>query len=155
MKTTSALARRLAKYSLFLLMASIANEAMARANDPAFLYGRTLKNTASVCGSCHSGGTTVTITGASALNKGQASTYTVTATKAGVADGTKMGVAVAASDTPSVLTVVPGMPTVAQSGASDNEIIHASSVGALRTTTGNSATYTFTYTMPAGAATQW
>ncbi|QJR16529.1 choice-of-anchor V domain-containing protein [Usitatibacter palustris] len=116
------------------------------------VIGTTNKSGGSGCNGCHgaAGGNmaSVAITGPASLTAGQAGTYTVTATQVTGSAGVKMGVNVAASDSPTPLSVFAGMPT----GLSSGEIHHNSAVGALRTTSGGTATYQFTYTMPAAAA---
>ena len=102
------------------------------------------------CSTCH-GATadatmTVAVTGPTMLTAGSIGTYTITATKSGVANGTKMGFDLRVSD--GTLSVVAGQSTALTSG----EVTHSASVGALATTTSNSASYSFKYTMPANAA---
>ena len=116
--------------------------------------GLTLKSGPSTtgCGGCHNGladpGIQVTISGPTLLNAGQVGTYSVTATKASVPDGTRMGVDIAASDA-GVLSSIGGQATVLLNG----EVVHSTSNGtvALRATQKGSANYNFLYTMPAGA----
>ena len=103
------------------------------------------------CNSCHSSqdaGLSVVISGSNALNAGQASTYTITSTKSGVANGTKMGIDVAASDSPTPLSAVGGQCT----NVASNEITHNQNLCALHTTTSGSTFYQFNFTMPAAAA---
>ena len=61
-----------------------------------------------------------------------------------------MGMARAASPPPTALSVVAGMPTVLD--AASGEVIHSTSEGALRTTTGGTASYDVRFTRPADAA---
>jgi hypothetical protein len=141
---------RNAALKIIIAVCLMGGEAAAFSNSPGSLTGRTTRDTSAGCagGGCHGAttGVTVTISGPTTLNAGQLGTYTLTASKAALADGTKMGMVAASSD--GTLANSAGMPTVLQG----NEIIHAASAGALRTTTSSAATYTFTYTMPGGAA---
>jgi hypothetical protein len=118
--------------------------------------GVTLKSGGAGCAGCH-GATadvtvTVTITGPTALNASQAGIYTITANRpTGTTNGvTKMGFDVAASDAPTPLSVIAGQSSLLNGG--NGEITHNLATGALHTTTGGTASYTFTYTMPAAAA---
>src|SRR3954471_10769200 len=112
------------------------------------LSGVTLRDSGTGCAPCHATDTSmaVTITGPAALNASQFATYTVTALKTSAAH---MGVDIASSDT-NALSLVAGQPTVLI-GANGNEITHSSAAGALPTAAGGSASYQFTFTMPAGA----
>jgi hypothetical protein len=138
----------LALTAMFLV--AVQEEAHGYANSPASLTGRTNKSGGAGCASCHGasadGTITVVISGPTALNKGQLGLYTVTASKSGIADATKMGLAVASSDSNPLTTVT------ANTVITSEEMIHASGGGALNTTSGGSASYQFNYTMPAGAA---
>ena len=88
----------------------------------------------------------VAVTGPTTLTAGSIGTYTITATKSGIANSTKMGFDLRVSD--GALSVVAGQSTALTSG----EITHSAIVGALATTLSNSASYSFKYTMPANAA---
>ncbi len=117
---------------------------------PDFLAGRTLKHGGVGCTGCHTGpdpATTITLAGPSVLGRGESAVYTVTASRAGVPNGSRMGAVIAASDSPSPLSVSPGEPMVLTAG----EIVHSTGAGALRTTTNGSGSYAFVYTMPADA----
>ncbi|MEO8383665.1 MAG: choice-of-anchor V domain-containing protein, partial [Betaproteobacteria bacterium] len=108
------------------------------------------KATGAGCSGCHGasadGTLSVVITGPATLTAGSLGTYTITATKSGIANATKMGFDLIASD--GTLSIVAGQSTA----LTGSEITHSASVGALATTTSNSANYTFKYTMPAAAA---
>ena len=125
----------LALAAIFLIAAQ--QEAHAYSNNPSLITGQTNKSGGAGCSGCHGAvnGVSVTITGPTALNKGQLGVYTITASKTGIADGTKMGLAVAASDSNPLTTVYAN--TVIQT----EEMIHASGGGALFTTSGGSASY--------------
>src|SRR5688572_21494193 len=72
--------------------------------------GQTAKTGGSACQGCHgNSGTTVVISGASPINKGATSTYTVTLTRA-TAPTQPAGVDIAATDG-ATLGLVGGMPT--------------------------------------------
>jgi hypothetical protein len=121
--------------------------------------GLTIKpgNTSTGCGGCHGSAVdmaiTVSISGPTALDAGQSATYTVTAGKPGVTNGTKMGIDVATSDPSGALSNAPSMPTrVNLSINGTGDIVHTTAAGALRTTSAGTADYQFVYTMPAGAA---
>jgi hypothetical protein len=90
----------------------------------------------------------VAITGPASLAPSAAGTYTITANQVSAAAGVKMGFDIAASDSPTPLTAIAGQSSIVSAG----EIIHNLATGALHTTSaGGSASYTFTYTMPAAA----
>jgi Arc/MetJ family transcription regulator len=112
--------------------------------------GRTNLSGGTGCAGCHGASAdatiNVSITGPSALFPGQRGTYNVAVARAS-AEGSKVGIDVAASDAGS-LSVVPGEPTA----PSGNEITHSAAVGALRTISSGSTSYSFYYTMPASAA---
>jgi hypothetical protein len=116
------------------------------------VVSRTLKpgSVAASCGECHGASpgnvASVVITGPTTLLAGGAGVYTVTANQTAAAAGIKMGMDVAADDAASLSAT--GAQTVLQGG----EITHTGPNGSLHVTAGGSANYTFTYTMPAGAA---
>jgi len=94
-------------------------------------------------------GLTVTISGPALLNADQVGTYTVVATKAGVPEGTRMGLDVATSDT-GALRSIGGQSTELLAG----EVVHSMANPPFelqKTTIQGSATYSFLYRMPAGA----
>jgi hypothetical protein len=117
------------------------------------IAGRTNLSGGAGCtgGGCHSdqaadGGMLVTISGPTSLLAGAVGNYTVTSTKASLGSGVKMGVNIATNS-----------GTLSESAAnliiSGSEIIHNQPSGALNlTNAGGSASYSFSYTMPAGAA---
>ena len=127
---------------------------------PSLIKGLTKKNGGAGCAGCHGAADpnmAVTIAGPSYLAPGVAATYTATNTKSGVADGTRMGVAVAADYGPASITPLSIQPSqtnlVVDETITNGEVIHSKPVsGSLNTTTGGSASYQFTYTMPAAAA---
>ena len=153
----------LAAWALLGFLGILSPDAAAYSNSPTSISGLTLKSGSSTgCSGCHGAadipnsppgniGITVAITGPGsppyALSASQSATFTVTATKSGLASGV-MGVAVAATDTTS-LSVFGTEPTTLYLG----EIIHNSAAGngPLKTVSGGTANYKFTFTMPAGA----
>ena len=116
------------------------------------ITGLTNKTPGASCGSCHGaqGGNmaSVVITGPASLAPSATGTYTITANQVSVSNGVKMGFDVAVSDSPSTLASIGGQPTTLSGG----EVVHHLPNGALRTTNAGSASYTFNYMMPAGAA---
>lgn len=114
------------------------------------IAGRT--NGGGGCATCHGAavdtGIAVAISGPATRTAGQLGTYTITATKSGLINGLKMGFNVSASD--GALSVVAGQST----SLVGSEITHNVGIGALATTAGGtgSASYSFNYTVPAGAA---
>lgn len=131
----------------------------AKEATPSLIKGLTKKNSGAGCVACHGAADAtmaVTIAGPSYLGPGVAATYTVTNTKSGVADGTRMGVAVAADYGPASTTPLSIQASqtnlVVNETITNGEVIHSKPVsGSLNTTTGGSASYQFTYTMPAAA----
>ena len=127
---------------------------------PGLIKGLTKKNGGAGCVACHGAADAtmaVTIAGPSYLAPGVAATYTVNNTKSGVADGTRMGVAVAADYGPATTTPLSIQPSqtnlVVDETITNGEVIHSKPVsGSLNTTTNGSASYQFTYTMPAAVA---
>ena len=90
----------------------------------------------------------VVIGGPAILAPGAIGGYTVTSTKAVLGMGSKMGVNIASTE---------GGATLAENAAnlivSGGEIVHSQTAGVLNTTGANgSASYSFTYTMPAAAS---
>ncbi|HUR57187.1 MAG TPA: Ig-like domain repeat protein, partial [Opitutaceae bacterium] len=103
------------------------------------------------CITCHgpggvAGGVAVAISGPAGLNPNQLGVYTVTAT---ITSAGRMGVAIAASDAGTPLSVPVGQRLALQAGT--GELIHDANLGALPTAGSGSASYTFNYTMPSGA----
>ena len=141
------------------MMAATAMVAIAIASMPSHaitqgVFNATLKpgSSAGGCGaSCHNpqGGTvaSVTIAGPATLDAGATGIYTVTATQTAPVANVKMGVNVAASD--GALGNSTGQQTQLQNG----EITHTGPNASLPVTTaGGVASYNFSYTMPAAAA---
>ena len=132
----------------------------AKESTPSLIKGLTIKNSGAGCVACHGAvdaTMAVAIAGPSYLAPGVAATYTVTNTKSGVADGTRMGVAVAADYGPASTTPLSIQPSqtnlVVDETITNGEVIHSKPVtGSLNTTTGGSASYQFTYTMPVATA---
>ena len=111
------------------------------------ITGRTLKSGAALgCGSCHSPNKTlvVSISGLSSLTVGTSSTYTVTVS--GGAASTNIGVDIAASDAGSLSESATNLKVLS------DEITHTTAIDPLNTTNASgTGSYSFTYTMPAGA----
>ena len=131
----------------------------AKESAPGIIKGLTNKNGGAGCAACHGARDAtmaVTIAGPSYLAPGAAATYTVTNTKSGVLDGTRMGMAVAASYGPATttpLSIQAGQTNlVVDEVITNGEVIHSAAGGALKTTLSGTASYQFTYTMPAAAA---
>lgn len=141
------IATQFAVVMLLLIMAGAPFRAYASASG---VPGKT--NGGGGCTNCHGlsvdAGIDVAVSGPTTRTAGQLGTYTITATKSGIANGLRMGFDVSASD--GALSVVAGQST----SLVGSEITHNVSVGALATTAGGtgSASYTFNYTVPAGAA---
>ena len=142
---------------VLMLLALLASaSASARSNFPSAISGLGARDSGTGCAACHSVtvGSTISVTitpnsGLSTLAPGAAGIYTVTA-NTNLASNLRMGVLIAAGD---------AAPTPLSGGAplssfsATRELIHDATLGALPTTDANGdATYTFTYTMPAGAA---
>jgi hypothetical protein len=131
-------------------LATIPAEALAWSTG---ITGVTHKSVGSGCVGCHGAAPdpliSVAITGPATLVAGQAGTYTVTSTRSGIANGTRMGVDIAASDAPTPLSIGAD-PDIYLDGAS-GELTHVSAAAA-HLTAGSSASYQFTYTMPAAAS---
>jgi hypothetical protein len=115
------------------------------------MVDRTNIGTSPGCAACHGGpvdgGLSVAISGPAALNPGQSGTYTLTSTKPGVADGTRMGLNIASSERTGLSPIAGQCTAVDQ-----NELKHDAFVCPLKETTGGAASVSFMYTMPAGAA---
>ena len=149
--------RPAASVAAILLLASTfaaIPDAGAYSNQPSLLAGRTdrVGSTGAGCtgGGCHgSGGLTVTISGPRSLNPGERGVYTVSAST-GSPNAARMGVAIATDDAGTALSIPFGQPLSVQGGGS--ELIHDAFLGALPTAASGSASYTFNYTMPPGAA---
>jgi alpha-tubulin suppressor-like RCC1 family protein len=117
------------------------------------IAGRTNRDGGLGCANsaCHGnqaadGGMSVIISGPTSLLPGAVGNYTVTSTRATIGAGVLMGVNIAASDG----TLTEGLPNLIISG---NEIVHSDVSSPLNTTNaGGSASYSFSYTMPSGAA---
>ena len=120
------------------------------------LTGRTDKSGGAGCsgGGCHGdqvqdGATmSVLISGPDFLAPGANGSYTVTATKASLGAGARMGVNIASTE---------GGVSLSESAAnlvvSGGEIVHSAPTGTLNITDGNgTAAYAFSYTMPAAAS---
>ena len=150
-------ARRWISAATFLvaLIGAAFGEALAYSNNPAGITGRTNRDGGAGCAGCHGSSSSVfalTITGPSSLTAGQTAAYTFTVTRTDAfpfPDGNVMGLAVASSDSGTPLSVFSGEP---MSVVGVGEVIHSSGVGALHTTSGNSANYKVNYTMPAAAS---
>ena len=149
--------------ALIAMLAVFQQEAVA--NGALGPTGKTLGATGAGCtaaSGCHFNQTaTVTISGASTLNPGQSSVYTVTATNVTQTSTLSMGMDVATKETTGsngngTLSITPSANLYAPS---TTELVHctlASSpfacVGPLNKTDAlGKASYTFTFTMPAGA----
>lgn len=131
-----------------IVVALLPSLVAAYSSNPAALTGRTNRDGGTGCASCHAldPGVNVMISGPTSLSAGASATYTVTAMKAGVGSGTNMGMAAAADDAGSLSESAANLVVV------NGEVIHDSSGGALnQTDAGGSASYSFTFTMPAGA----
>ena len=146
MQRGSTFAARMAVVVLLLSMVGTPFRAHAVSSG---ISGRT--NGGSGCATCHGSfvdtGIAVAVSGPATRTAGQSGTYTITATKSAIANGLKMGFNVSASD--GALSVVAGQST----SLVGSEITHNVGVGALAVTAGGtgSASYTFNYTVPAGA----
>ena len=115
------------------------------------LVDRTNIGTSPGCATCHGGPTdsslAVTISGPAELSPGQSGIYTLTSTRPGVADGTRMGLNIASSERNGLA------PVAGQCTEIDGvELKHNAFVCPLKETTGGTASVTFSYTMPIGAA---
>ncbi|MEO8101206.1 MAG: choice-of-anchor V domain-containing protein [Betaproteobacteria bacterium] len=147
MQWRSIIAAHMAVVMLLLIMGGTPFRAYALSTG---IPGKT--NGGGGCTSCHGvsvdSGIAVAVSGPTTRTAGQLGTYTITATKGGIADGLRMGFDVSSSD--GALSVVAGQST----SLVGSEITHNVSVGALATTAGGtgSASYTFNYTVPASAA---
>jgi len=120
------------------------------------LTGRTNKSGGAGCsgGGCHGdqaqdGATmSVVISGPSYLAPGAVGSYSVTATKATLGAGARMGVNIASTEGGTSLS-----ESVANLVVASGEIVHSAPTGTLNTTAANgSAAYGFSYTMPAAAS---
>lgn len=145
-------ARSIAVAALCTIAIVVQGDAHASSNG---VTGVTLRGTSSGCaGGCH-GNTTadysmnVSISGPSGLRAGATAVYTVTAQKPGVGNETRMGFAVATTDTAPVLSTVDGNTRF---DTAANEVVHDASRGALNVSQNGVASYRFAYTMPAQAA---
>lgn len=135
---------------MLAIFASGMHEVAARSATPTELVGRSGKTSGGGCDSgCHTSvsSAVVTITGPTSLLPGQSAVFTVTTTASSLGSGVKMGMVVAASDPGSTLS-----ESAANLVVESGEIIHSAAGGALNVTdAGGSASYQFTYTMPANA----
>ena len=134
---------------LFILSAASFD---ASASSALGLTGRTLKQTGAGCGTCHTGTqtATVTITGPATLYPGQVGSYTVTNALGIATAGLKMGVNVASSD--GTLSVIAANLVV---NGINGEISHttvSNTVSLALTNAVGTASYSFRYEMPIGAA---
>lgn len=118
--------------------------------------GRTTKSGGSGCASCHAPAPiqtlSVSISGAGTLAPGASSNYLVTATAPSTGANVRMGVDIAASDTPSPLSESASNLVL---DAATGEIVHTTQSGTVPlnvTDTSGKASYSFTFTMPAAAA---
>jgi hypothetical protein len=139
---------------LLAALAGVQQQALAYTATPQSLTGRTNKSGGLGCGDavgCHTNNVqnaAVSITGPASLKPGQLGVYTVTATRASLGSGAKIGMAVAAIDPGSPLT-----ENAANLVVTGGEVIHSSAGGALNLTNGSgTASYQFSYSMPPGAA---
>src|SRR6188768_1041677 len=148
MSWTFARARAFAVGCFIACAATLPPEAFAVSSGYA---GMTNKTPGASCGSCHGAQganvSSVVISGPASLAAGAAGVYTITANQVVASAGVKMGFDVAASDSPTPLTAT-GSNTILQS----NEVTHTTPNGSLHVTSSGSASYQFTFTMPAGAA---
>ncbi|HYC37951.1 MAG TPA: DUF4214 domain-containing protein [Usitatibacter sp.] len=134
---------------ILALMALGAASVQARSDSDSNVIGSTLRDGGAGCSGCHTAGSVTTIIGGpfqGAMNRGEMQVLSVNMF-ATVANGTRVGL-VLATGTNGALSVNPGQP---MKTAGTNELRHATSVGALPTTSSNSASYSFRFTMPADA----